>query len=791
MKKNFIYSLAATFITAAVTMSLTACSEDLVAEKQNATRGKTYTVSIPASMGSDTQTRAVEFGTDGASITTYFESTDKIYVTLQRGDNLIAVGHDGSSDFTPLSVTPDGTDAKKGELSGSLSFYELTVVEPFIYNWSAVDPAEGDLLHLYYRPNYKDNSNGQLSYAIGDSYNYSAATAKEYDFAEATMKVKAKSGDNSAGYTLTLCQTDDETKSTAHFENLATMFRQRLTFKDKNASAVTPDIRKLSVSVKNSYASDYTTYPTTHYNYSHSFENSSDANMLDANGDVYFALMFHYNTSHPAEGNQLTLTAEDDQLNLYRCTKDAPTSGFQPGRYYYGAMELAWVKQFVKPTITRGDGGDVPTSLRTYTYIEAKDNSTPIDVTFSGNSDGYAFTLLAAGTATLAGNGTATYEESAYSEFLYCIGDLTVNLSGNYTINCPLNSTAIYSNDNLKLSGNGTLTVKVNSDTSGGLYGRKNYTSTSSDASALAADGYTVTRSATQDNGDGTYTWTYTVARIPTDLSSVNGDYTAQDGDILTGTLASNLKLKIAAGATVTLAGMTHHAGDYINGIECLGTANIILAAGTTNYLTRGSSDAYAGLFLNNGTTWSTLTISGTGTLLASGGNACAGIGGIDYCDDIVINGGTIYATGGQFAPGIGAGANVGQTGNITINGGNITATGGEGAAGIGAGCNSSECKDITIENTVTSVTAIKGAGASESIGRGSGGNSCGTVKFGTATMFDDSRWTTTPNSGNNYGLLHFVISKTTNPNDTWTLTPLNQGQGGLQDYNVNPANEQ
>jgi hypothetical protein len=188
---------------------------------------------------------------------------------------------------------------------------------------------------------------------------------------------------------------------------------------------------------------------------------------------------------------------------------------------------------------------------------------------------------------------------------------------------------------------------------------------------------------------------------------------------------------------------MTHHAGNYINSIVCLGTANIILAAGTTNDLTRGSDNAYAGLFLNNGITWSTLTISGTGTLRASGGIACAGIGGINYCDDIVINGGTIYATGGQFAP------------------------------GIGAGTNSSYCKDITIENTVTSVTAIKGAGANESIGRGSDG-SCGTVKFGTATMFDDSRWTTTPTNGGTYGGLKLDISTTTNTNDTWTLTPTN-----------------
>jgi hypothetical protein len=57
--------------------------------------------------------------------------------------------------------------------------------------------------------------------------------------------------------------------------------------------------------------------------------------------------------------------------------------------------------------------------------------------------------------------------------------------------------------------------------------------------------------------------------------------------------------------------------------------------------------------------------------------------------------------------------------------------------------------------------------------------------------MYNRLNWNTTPTNGENYGGLHFVISKTTITNDTWTLTPLNQGQGGLQNYNVNPATEQ
>ena len=65
----------------------------------------------------------------------------------------------------------------------------------------------------------------------------------------------------------------------------------------------------------------------------------------------------------------------------------------------------------------------------------------------------------------------------------------------------------------MKLRGNGTLTVTGNEDGSYGLCGEVNYIySDGLDVSDLAASGYTVTRSVTTDNGDGTFTWTYTVA---------------------------------------------------------------------------------------------------------------------------------------------------------------------------------------------------------------------------------------------------------------------------------------
>ena len=131
---------------------------------------------------------------------------------------------------------------------------------------------------------------------------------------------------------------------------------------------------------------------------------------------------------------------------------------------------------------------------------------------------------------------------------------------------------------------------------------------------------------------------------------------------------------------TVVLSGLTN-----TGGIVCEGAATIILLE--TNSIT-GASNTPAIQAGNN-----TLTITGIGTLLASGGENCAGIGssGDCFCVDIIICGGTITANGGAYAAGIGTGK--------------------------GGGCG-----DITITEGVTKVTATKGFGSDESIGSGSGG---------------------------------------------------------------------
>ena len=214
-------------------------------------------------------------------------------------------------------------------------------------------------------------------------------------------------------------------------------------------------------------------------------------------------------------------------------------------------------------------------------------------------------------------------------------------------------------------------------------------------------------------------------------LDKLTGDYTAQDGDVLTGTLGSNVIISIADGATVMLRNVTINGQDNYKcrwaGITCPGNATIVLEG--TNSV-KGFYNAHPGIYIAEG---KTLTIRGNGSLTASSNGHGAGIGGGNHnisCGNIIIEGGTINAVGGEWAAGIGGGYES-SCGNITIKGGTITATGGEFGASIGGGGEAS-CGDITINGgTVTATSEKFGAG----IG-GSGYGTCGniTINGGTVT---------------------------------------------------------
>ncbi len=195
------------------------------------------------------------------------------------------------------------------------------------------------------------------------------------------------------------------------------------------------------------------------------------------------------------------------------------------------------------------------------------------------------------------------------------------------------------------------------------------------------------------------------------DLSQVTPDEESiihvQDGDVLTGVLDGEkrpYKVLIDDNATVTLKDATINGESYTMymwaGITCAGNCNIVLADNSVNKV-RGFYRDYPGVYVPEG---HTLTISGTGSLDASSNGYGAGIGGADYSYEK-------------------------SCGNIVINGGTITATGGYGAAGIGGGYKGN-VGYIKISGTNTKVTAIKGQDAPYSIGSGDKGSMNGSVQI-------------------------------------------------------------
>ena len=285
------------------------------------------------------------------------------------------------------------------------------------------------------------------------------------------------------------------------------------------------------------------------------------------------------------------------------------------------------------------------------------------------------------------------------------------------------------------------------------------------------------------------------------DLSTVTADTTVADGYTITGMLANNVKISIADGATVTLKDVTINGTEGESykwaGLTCAGGATITLEGTNT---VKGFWKYYPGVFVPKG---KTLTIKGSGSLAANSNGYGAGIGGcyaVDSsshiskeegscgtivieggtitatggmsagigcsygsdCDGVTIKGGTVTATGGTMAAGIGSGDSNSVCGPISISGGTVTAKGGEYAAGIGSAQTESSCGDIlisggtvtatggvyaagvgtgkgsfskcgaiTVTDGVTKFTATKGDDNADSVGLGKNGGACGTITIG------------------------------------------------------------
>ena len=153
---------------------------------------------------------------------------------------------------------------------------------------------------------------------------------------------------------------------------------------------------------------------------------------------------------------------------------------------------------------------------------------------------------------------------------------------------------------------------------------------------------------------------------ITTDGGPTDNTLTIEGGTTGAKVTLSNVKIETTSNAAVSVSG----------------NVELIIAGTNTNTLRSGTDHAGVEKADDNGT----LTISGTGTLEAYGGQGGAGIGGArnKNAGNIVIEGGTIKANGGTWGAGIGGGYQ-GSGKNITIEGGTVYSRSGGGSGPVAA----------------------------------------------------------------------------------------------------------
>lgn len=164
-----------------------------------------------------------------------------------------------------------------------------------------------------------------------------------------------------------------------------------------------------------------------------------------------------------------------------------------------------------------------------------------------------------------------------------------------------------------------------------------------------------------------------------------------------------------------------------------------VTGKGNTNIELNGDNELKggynrAGLEHNKTDTSGELTIQddkdNAGSLTATGGEFAAGIGGGNAnAGQVTITGGNITATGGYGSAGIGGGygqdypnPNAGD-GDVTISGGTIKAAGGTFGAGIGGGYYGNGTVTITGDAVIENASNESGSGAGIGGGMGSDGN--------------------------------------------------------------------
>jgi hypothetical protein len=481
--------------------------------------------------------------------------------------------------------------------------------------------------------------------------------------------------------------------------------------------------------------------------------------VLNVAWEVNEEIALYYETSSGHATATANVTAVNEGVATIQASLDANTIDG-------GAVRFVYPASLVNAT---GDDIDESKLMTQYGKIDGITNS--ISKKFDA-ATGDGKIVLGGGTdlpatATVT-NPDGTGDVSLHSRICICKFHLTI-----YIINANGTLSTLYSgtNDDLTINDGNGHTYTITSDRTDDMFGGPRGFNCTDDiyVATLPVENKIVTFSTTY----GTE-YSYTVG--PTTLAAgkfyrnlgtiqlVKGGYTNYNYNYeLTG--STNSTVMVPPGGTLRLNGASISTTSG-PGIQCMGDATIILTG--SNSVT-ASAEGQPAIFISEG---KTLTIQGDGSLMAeSTGVGAAGIGGgyqggnsyagID-CGDIVIQSGTITATG--IGAAIGSGDH-GTCGAITINGGTVTATGGVRAAGIGSGGEGS-CGTITIGSGLTRLTATMGYVAGAPIGSGKNG-SCGSITIDGATTWSAGTATThytwevsTVEDAANYDVTRWTLTK-------------------------------
>ena len=239
---------------------------------------------------------------------------------------------------------------------------------------------------------------------------------------------------------------------------------------------------------------------------------------IDSDGELYLCL----GIDNPVSPNKMIITATDYDDNIYQAEKAAPSGNFQKGKYYYfkQALTMEMVDKKVKPTITTGDEEE-PILHEDQNFIFMYDSQSPI--TISGKSNGYLYIIRCNPCKLTLDNFEGTFYSKHVTQIIQCAGSVNVFLKGTNIFAGDINSGIEGGLRFGLVDGESSATLKITTvkeEYWGFISGTEWSWNTGHNPAILAMPGFTMTGGpagskgdGSASNGDGTFTFLYTVKR--------------------------------------------------------------------------------------------------------------------------------------------------------------------------------------------------------------------------------------------------------------------------------------